>query len=379
MTIPLKYNVRSLLQRKSRAVLTILGMAAVVGVFVAMVALARGMTAAFVAVGSPDNLVVIQKGAFSQSLSSLPASSRNVIPYLPHLAKKGDVVLASPEIFIEPWVSAPGLTEDAFLRVRGIEPVYFDVEDTIRITAGTRALRGNRVLVGRAAWRELGGVAVGDSIGMFGERWTVTGLFEAGGTSLENILLADLADVMRAADRDEYSSYTLKLDSTSAADEAIGLLEEDRRVLVSASREPDYYASSGKPYAAVSQIGLLIAVIVTFGAVFGGMNTMYTAVSGRMREIGTLRSIGFTGSSVLLSFLFESVLLSLSGGVLGAALGCLVSGLRINVRTASIPFTVGPEVILSGILLSVVVGLIGGLLPARAAARLTIVEAMRRA
>ncbi len=379
MSIPVEYNLRSLVQRRTRSTLTILGMAAVVAVFVAMVSLSRGMSARFAAVGSPDNLVLLQKGAFNQSFSSIPVSSRDVVPYLPHLARKGDVPLASPELVIEPWVSAPGLARDAFLRVRGIEPVYFDVESSLRVTDGVRDLRGNGVLVGRAVLRELGGSGVGDVIGMLGERWTIRGVFEASGTSLETMLLADLGDLMRAANRDAYSDYTLKLDDPSAADEVIGLLEAERRVLVLASREPEYYASSAKPYAAISQIGLLIAIIVTFGAVFGGMNTMYTAVAGRIREIGTLRSLGFSGRSVLLSFLLESVALSLSGGVLGAALGTLVSGLRVTVGPNRLPFRVGPEAILGGILLSVVVGIVGGWLPARAAAKLRIVDAMRKA
>lgn len=379
MSIPLKYNVRSLLQRKSRAILTILGMAAVVAVFVAMLALSRGMTARFAAVGSPDNVVVLQRGAFSDALSSIPASSRDVVPYLPQLARKADVALASPEVVVEPWASAPGLEEDAFIRVRGVEPVYFDVEDTVRITAGTADLRGNGVLVGRAAREELGGVAVGESIGMFGEAWVVKGLFEALGTGLENVVLADLSDVMRAADRTEYSAWTLKLADPAAADEAIRLLEDDRRVLLSAARQRDHWAAAGKPYAGVSQIGLLIALVVTLGAVFGGMNTMYTAVAGRLREIGTLRSIGFSGNAVLLSFLVESVLLSATGGVLGALLGRLVAGLRVNVGPASIPFAVGADVMLGGVALSVAIGLLGGYLPARAAARATILQAMRRA
>lgn len=378
MRIPFKYNLRSLLQRRSRTILTMLGMAAVVAVFVAMVALTKGMKARFAAVGSADNVVVVQKGAFSQSLSSIPASSRNVIPYVPHVAKKGDAFLASPELFIEPWVTVPGRSDDVFMRVRGIEPIYFDVEDQVRVTAGTRELEGNGVLVGRAALYELGNVATGDTIAMLGEQWVVKGVFEARGTSLEAMVLADLSDVMRAANRDEYSAYTLKLDSASAADDVIARLEDSRRVLVSASREPDYYAAYGKSFAAVSRIGLLIAIIVTLGAVFGGMNTMYTAISARTREIGTLRSLGFTGRSILLSFLLESMLLGLSGGVLGATLGCVVGGLRINVGPNSLPFNLGADVVLSGVLLSLVVGLIGGLLPARAAARLTIVEAMRR-
>jgi len=377
--IPLKYNVRSLLQRRTRAILTILGMAAVAAVFVAMVALTQGMKARFQSVGSPDNLVVLQKGAFSQSLSAIPESSRNVIPYAAHIATRGDTVLASPELIVEPWVSVPGRSDEVFLRVRGIEPVYFEVEDAVRITSGAAELEGNGVLVGRAALAQLDGVGIGDTLVMFDESWVINGVFEAGGTSLETMLLADLSDVMRAANRDEYSAYTLKLDSAAAADEVIAQLEADRRVLVSAAREPDYYAASGKPFSVISQIGLLIAIIVTLGAVFGGMNTMYTAISGRTREIGTLRSIGFSGRSILLSFLFESVVLSLAGGVLGAVAGSLVGGLRIEVGPNSLPFDVGPAAVVGGLLLSLTVGLVGGLLPAWSAARLTVVDAMRRA
>ncbi len=377
MAIPLKYNVRSLLQRKSRTALTILGIAAVVSVFVAMVALGKGMGASFAAAGSPDNLVVLQKGAFSQSLSSLPKHSRDVVRYAPHIKKKDGQVLASPELSIEPWVTAPGKNEDVFMVVRGVEPVFFDVDDTIRVLRGSTELRGNRVLVGRAAQHKLGGVGVGQRISMFGEEWTVDGAFEAGGTALEFVVLADLTDLMRAAKRDEYSSFTLKLDSPAHADEVIRTLEDDRRALLTASREQDYYAGSGSVFVIIAHMGLLISLIVTLGAVFGGMNTMYTAVSGRMREIGTLRALGFGRTSILLSFLAESVLLSVTGGIVGVALGCLVNGWRISVMTASVRFSVGAEVVLLGLVLSVIVGVVGGLFPARAASRLEIVEAMR--
>ncbi|MEW6366218.1 MAG: ABC transporter permease [Acidobacteriota bacterium] len=378
MNIPLKYNIRSVLQRRSRTALTVLGIAAVVSVFTAMVALGRGMSASFAASGSPDNLVVLQKGAFSQSLSSLPRSSRDVVLYAPHLKKVHDRTLVSPELAIEPWVTAPGKRDEIFMVVRGIEPVYFEVEDTIKILRGTAELRGNRVLVGRAAQHKLGGVGIGQSVGMFGERWTVTGLFETGGSSLEFGVLADREDLMRASRRDELSCYTLKLDNPGNAGAVIVSLEGDRRVLLTAMPEQEYYQGSGRVFAIVAQLGLMIAWIVTLGAVFGGMNTMYTAVAGRMREIGTLRAIGFSRNSILLSFLAESVLLSLTGGVLGVALGFLADGLRLNVMTASVRFTVGPGVMLSGLALSLVVGLLGGLLPARGAARLAIVEAMRR-
>lgn len=378
MTIPLKYNIRSLFQRKSRTALTVLGIAAVVAVFVAMVALGRGMAASFATTGSTDNLVVLQKGAFSQSLSSLPRNSRDVVRYAPHVKKTGEEILVSPELSIEPWVTVPGKRGEIFMVVRGVEPVHFKVDDTITILRGTPELWGNRVLLGRAARNKLGGVGVGESIGMFGEQWTVTGLFEAGGSSLEFVVLADLDDLMRASKRDELSCFTLKLDSPGSADTVIKALEGDRRVLLTAMREQDYYADSGKVFAIVAQLGLMIALIVTLGAVFGGMNTMYTAVAGRMREIGTLRALGFGRRSILLSFLAESALLSLAGGVIGVALGCLVNGLRLSVMTASVRFTVSPGVMLSGLVLSLVVGLLGGALPARGAARLEIVEAMRQ-
>jgi ABC-type antimicrobial peptide transport system permease subunit len=377
MTVPLKYNFRSLLQRKTRSALTVLGIAAVVAVFVAMVAFGRGMAASFARTGSPDNLVVLQKGAFSQSLSSLPKNSRDVVDYLPHVRKKGDRILASPELLIEPWVKTPGITEATFMVARGVTPVFFDVADTLKVPQGAADLSGNRVLLGRGAQQKLGGVRVGDTITMFGEQFGVRGIFETGGTNLEFEVLADLTDLMRAANRKEYSSFTLKLDNEANADRAISLVENDRRVLLTGAREQDYYANSGKVYAVLAQIGLLISLIVAVGAIFGGMNTMYTAVSGRKREIGTLRALGFSKNSILVSFLAESLLLSLAGGAAGVVLGCLVNGLRVSVMSANIRFTVGAEVILGGLLLSVVVGLVGGLLPAHGASRTPVVEAMR--
>lgn len=378
MIVPLKYNVRSLLQRKSRTSLTILGIAASVSVFVGMVAFGRGMSASFAKTGSPDNVVVLQKGAFSHSLSSLPTSTADVVRYVAHVKTKGDMILASPELAIEPWVDASGRDEPVFMAARGVSPVFFDVADTVLVTEGTSDVANNHVLLGRGAQQKLGGIGVGSSIGMFGEQWRVMGIFEAGGTNLEFEILAGLSDLMRAAKRDEYSCFTLKLDSASNADEVIGLLENDRRVLVDASREQDYYASSGKSVAVVGQVGLLVSLIVTLGAVFGGMNTMYAAVAGRMREIGTLRAIGFSRNGILVSFLVESVLVSLAGGLIGAVLGSFVNGLRISVGVANIRFTVGVGVMLAGVLLSVAVGIVGGLLPARAASRMQITEAMRR-
>ncbi len=378
MTIPLKYNIRSLLQRRSRTILTVLGIAATISVFVAMVAFGRGMAASFARTGSPDNLVVLQKGAFSQSLSSLPKNSRDVVPYMPHVRKKNDRILVSPELVIEPWVTTAARREAVFMGARGVDPVFFDVADTLTVTEGAADLRGNRVLLGRGAQQKLGGVGVGGDITMFGESWRVAGLFESGGTNLEFEILADLTDLMRAANRDEYSCFTVKLDDARHAERIIALLESDRRVLVTAAREQDYYASAGKVYAVVAQIGLLISVVVTLGAVFGGMNTMYAAVAGRMREIGTLRAVGFDRKSILASFLIESLMLSVTGGAIGVALGYLSNGLRISVGIANIRFAVGMGVMLTGLLLSIVVGLVGGLLPARAASRLTIVDAMRR-
>lgn len=378
MTIPLKYNIRSLLQRRSRTVLTVLGIGSVISIFVAMVAFAAGMAASFKNTGSPDNIVVLQKSAFSQSLSSLPKSSKEVIPHLPYIKRKGDQVLVSPELSVEPWVGVAGGKQDVFMVARGVEPIFFDVVDTIRVVQGSSAMRGNKVLLGRAAQHKLGGIGPGSSIVMYAEKWTVSGIFEAGGSSLEFTILADLSDLMRAGNRDELTCYTLKAESASSVDRLIKLLEADRRILVTARSEPDYYAGSGMMFAVVARLGLIIALIVAIGAVFGGMNTMYTAVAGRMREIATLRALGFGKRSVLFSIILESTLLALAGGLVGIAAGSLVDGARISVLTANIRFTVSTPVVLSALLLSLVVGFLGGILPARHAARLEIVEGMRQ-
>lgn len=378
MTIPLKYNVRSLLQRRTRTLLTVLGIGAVIAVFVAMVSFAHGLSAGFARTGAAEHVVVIQKSAFSQSLSSLPRSSTDVIRYFDHVRQEGGAPLASPELHVEPWVTVPGHPGEIFMAARGVQPVFFRVMEGLTITQGSATLRGNRVLLGPAARAKLGGIGLGDTLTFFGERWTVGGLFEAGGSSLEFAVLADLDDLMRAAQRDELSSFTLEATSPAEVAPLVRALEADRRILVTAMAEPDYYRSSGKTFAIIGQLGLLVSIIVSLGAIFGGMNTMYTAVAGRTREVGTLRALGFSGSSILVSFLAEAALLGAAGGVLGVALGWLVNGARVNVMTASIRFTVTPAVEAAGLLLSIAVGILGGLPPALRAARLGVAQAIKQ-
>lgn len=379
MAIPLSYNIRSLRERKSRTILTVLGIAAVIGIFVAMVSFSQSLASTFARAGLPDNVVVLQRSAFDQSLSALPKSSSDVIRYVDHIRHKGDTPLVSPEVSIEPWVTVPGKPGEIFMNARGVTPEFFDVMEQVKVTQGTRELAGNRVLLGPAARHKLGGAGIGDTMVFFGERWTVAGLFEAEGSSLELAMLVDIDDLMRAAHRNELSSFTLKAGSASEVEPLVKLLDADRRVLVTAMPEKDYYVSSGKTFAIVAQLGILVSLIVSLGAIFGGMNTMYTAVAGRTREIGTLRALGFSGASILISFLVEAVLIAGAGGVLGVALGWLVNGTRVNVMTASIRCTVTPSVAVTGITLSVMIGLLGGLPPALRAARLRVVEAIRHA
>jgi len=377
VALPLKYNVRSLLERKSRTLLTVLGIGAVIAVFVAMVSFAHGLTAGFARTGVADNVVVLQKSAFSQSLSSLPRGSNDVIRYFDGVRHEQDVPLASPELHVEPWVTLPGRPGEIFMAARGVQPLFFRIMDRLKVTQGSPELRGNKVLLGPAAHAKLGRIGPGDTLVFFGERWTVGGLFEAGGSSLEFAVLADLDDLMRAAQRDELSSFTLKANSAADVAPLVRALEADRRILVTAMAEDEYYRSSGKTYAIIGQLGLLVSIVVSLGAIFGGMNTMYTAVAGRTREIGTLRAIGFSGTSILASFLAEAVLLGAAGGVLGVALGWVVDGARVNVMSASIRFTVTPGVAAAGLLLSITVGILGGLPPALRAARLRVVHAIK--
>ena len=147
---------------------------------------------------------------------------------------------------IEPWVEVAGKREPVFMIARGVRPIFFDVADTLKPTGGSSELRGNRVLLGRGAQQKLGGLRVGDSIGMFGESWKTVGTFEAGGTNLEFEILADVDDLMRAAKREEYSAFTVKVDDPANADGLIRRLEGDRRVLLGAARERDFYAASGR-------------------------------------------------------------------------------------------------------------------------------------
>lgn len=379
MAIPISYNLRSLVQRKSRTILTIAGLASVIAIFVVMLSFSQSVTSTFARTGDAENVVVLQKSAFSLSLSSLPSSTRNVIPYFDHIRHKGESPLASPELSVEPWVTLPGKSDEIFMVARGVEPVFFDVVSQLTLTEGSRELRGNRLLLGPAARHKLGNVGIGDSVIFFGERWTVAGLFEAEGSNLEFTMLADLSDLMRAAQRDELSSYTLKAASADEAATLVQLLEADRRVLVTALPERDYYVSSGKMFETIPTLGLLVAYIALLGAIFGGMNTMYTAVAGRTREIGAVRALGFSGASVLASFLTEAAAIGAVAGVLGVSVGCLVHGARFNVMTTSIHLAVTPGGAAKGFALAIVAGILGGLLPALRASRLRIVDAIKQA
>lgn len=377
MIVPIKYNLRNLFQRKLRTILTILGIAGSIAIFIAVMAFSEGMVKSFKKTGSEDNIVVIQKGAFSQSLSSIPKSSRNVIQYLPHIKKLNGIELVSPEVSIEPWVSVPskGLN-DIFMMVRGVKPIFFDVVNKIRIS-DSKELRNNHAIIGRLAQHKLGSVQVGDQIKIFDEMWTINGVFEAEGSSFESLIIVDIDDLLRASNREEYSSYTVKVDSLNNIDSLIKLIEDDRRFLLSAIPEIEYYTESGMLFNIVRTVGIAIGIIISIGSIFGGMNTMYTSIANRIREIGTLRAIGFSRVSILISFIIESLIIALIGGMLGILVGYFVNGTKMNLLMSNFELRVTYKVMLTGLFLSFVIGFFGGLLPARQASKLKIIDAIK--
>lgn len=378
MIISLKYNVRSLFERRTRTVLTVLSIAAVIATFVCMTALTSGLRRGFNKAGYEDTVVVLQRSASSQDFSTIPRDALEVLKYYPQVKKKNGVELVSPEVFMASWAKPVGKQHEIFMMVRGVREVAFDVYEKIKITEGQRPGPGRNVMIGRLARAKLKGGNVGDVIEMEGTQWTISGIFEAGGSVVESEIWADQNDLMTASNRTEYSCFTIKANSKEDVETLSRSISSDLRIDVTALPSVQYYTGNGELFGKLSSLGIIVALIISIGAVFGGMNTMYTAVANRYSEIGTLRVLGFSRRSIFASLLAESLAISLIGGVIGSALGLFSGFFVLHLPMSSSKFSVTPEILAMGLALAAVIGIFGGMLPAWRGAKLKIIDALRK-
>lgn len=380
-------NLRTLPQRLGSSAVAVVGIAGVVTIFVTVLSIGEGFRATMTGAGSPDTAVVLRSGANSEMVSVLSRDDVRIVADAPGVLRSEAGPLASAEAFV--IVDLPKRTTGTAANVplRGVEPAAFEVRPEVRIVEGRRFAPGRmEIIAGRSASLAFAGLEVGNVLELGDNRWTIVGIFEADGTVSESELWCDVRVLQPAYRRGStYQSVYARLTSAAAFRQLKDALTTDPRLNVSIERESDYYAEQSQVLSAiVGVLGSVIALIMGAAAVFGALNTMYTAVSSRAREIATLRALGFRNGPVVLSVLAESMLLGLVGGVVGGAVAYLgFNGFQtatINWQSFSqvaFAFTVTPRLLAQGIVYALAIGLLGGLLPAYRAARLPVATALR--
>jgi putative ABC transport system permease protein len=387
MAIPVVYNVRSAKERWMSSVVAVIGIAGTVGVFIAMLALARGFQATLVSSGLPENAIVQRGGSTSEMSSFITIDEVRIVEDAPQVARDGSTALVSPEVVVIAAIPMRATGTDANVQVRGVTPRVLQVRDNVKIVEG-RFIRPGvaEAVIGKGARDAYAGLDVGATVALGAGTWEIVGLFDSNGSAFDSEVWADASVLNGNYDRppNMYQSATARLASLDDFDAFKATLEGDPRTTVDAQREQDYYASQSLIVTTlITVLGSLVAIVMALGAVFGALNTMYSAVSERSREIAVLRAIGFGGGAIVLSFVVESLLIALVGGVVGCLAVLPVNGLTtgtINWQTFShlaFAFRITPGLLMAGMVFALFMGLLGGLPPAMRAARANVAHTLR--
>ncbi len=379
-------NLQSLPARWGPALVAVVGIAGVVMVLTATLAIAQGFKAALELTGAEDVAVIVRGGSSSELSSNVLAAEADVIVDAPGILHDGAGPVASPELYV--LVDLPMRISGTAANVpfRGIGERGRAVRDHFRIVAGRMFTPGlYEVVIGRGALAQFRGLRLGELARFGAQSWRIVGVFEDAGSVTESELWADVHVLQGAYRRLGVQSVRARLTAPSALPRLIAALNADPRVNVAVSSERTFYAEQSKTLVTlVTVLGTAISIMMGIGAVFGALNTMYSAVAARTREIATLRAVGFGATPVVLSVLVEAVLLGLGGGVLGGLAAWVVfDGIQastLNFQTFSqltFAFRVTPGVLLTGIFYAVLLGFVGGLLPGLRAARLPITAGLR--
>ncbi len=387
MKIPIVYNLRSLRERPVSTLMTAAGMALVVAVFVAMMALSNGFQAAMVRTGAADNVIVLRKGANAEMYSGIGRNTVSIISGMPFVAHDAaNQPMVSPEVFVVIGLArvTGGL---ANVVVRGVSQRALDVRKGIEIVAG-RSFRsgGSEIIVGKTIVGRFPNTDIGETLRFGGRDWTVVGHFAADGSSFESEIWGENEQFMPVFRGEVFQSVTFRLADPGTFDGVKQTLEEDRRLYVDAFREREFYENQSALLGQILNfIAVFIAGVMAVGAVFGAINTMYAAVSSRGPEIAVLLTLGFKPGNVLSSFLLEAVVIALLGGLVGCLLTLPINGIVTSTTNwnsfseVAFAFRVTPRLLLNGLIFAVVMGLLGGFFPARRAAKQLVAQALREA
>jgi len=388
MAIPFTYIVRNLAARRLTTALTAGGMALVVYVFATVLMLAAGLEQTLVATGQDDNVVVIRRSSQSEVQSGIDRQQAAIVETLPDIATGPDgnrLVSREPVVLIS--LPKRDSAKPSNVVIRGVTPAGVALRPQARIVEGRMFRPGtSEIVTGRAIARGFTGAAVGETIRFASRDWTVVGNFDAGRTGFDSEIWGDAEQMLQAFRRLGFSSLIFKLDDPDRFDAVKQELESDPRLTLEAKRETRFYADQSEALSKfISYLGGTISAIFSIGAIIGAMITMYASVASRTGEIGTLRALGFSRSSILTAFLVEALLLGLVGGIVGLAAASFMQVLSIstmNFQTfAELAFTfrLTPGIVVASLGFALAMGFIGGFLPAARAARMKIVDALRAA
>ncbi|MGA9862536.1 MAG: FtsX-like permease family protein [Terriglobales bacterium] len=387
MAIPIIYNFRSVKARWTSSIVAVLGIAGTVGVFVAMLSLARGFRATLVASGSDDNAIVLRAGATSEMMSGIKLEDIKILQDAPGVARSSDAPLVTSEVVVVAPFPLRATGTDANAQIRGVSANVLTDRKNVKIVQGRMFQPGlAELIVGKNASSSYSGLTLGNMVNFGGGHWQVVGIFDAGGSAFDSEVWCDarvLDDVYKRPSN-IFQSATVHLSSPGAFEQFKDAVTSDRRLNFDVTREIDYYAKqSTRMTQLITILGGLVAFVMAIGAVFGALNTMYSAVAERGREIATMRALGFGGGAVVFSFMVEALLISFVGGAIGCIAVLPLNGLTtgtMNWQTFSqlaFAFRITPALLLAGIVFALLMGLLGGLPPAMRAAWRPVAVALR--
>ena len=386
-SVPISYNFRSIRARWTSTIVAVLGIAGTVGVFVAMLSLANGFKATLVASGSPGNALILRAGSPTEMMGGVTLDSVRVVQDAPGVARDSSGPLVTQEVVgVMPFPLISTGT-DANVQVRGVSSNVLRVRTFAKITEGRMFQPGlSEIVVGRNASRTYAGLTLGNTVQFGGGRWQVVGIFDTGGSAFDSEIWCDaklLNEILKRPDN-IFQSVTVHLVSPQTFQQFKDAVTSDPRMNVDVTREIDYYAKQSTTMTRlITVLGGLVAAIMAIGAVFGALNTMYSAIAERGREIATMRAVGFSSSNVILSFLFEALSISLVGGILGCLAVLPLNGFTTNTMNfqtfanVAFAFKITFDLLLLGIVFALVMGVLGGMLPAIRAATRPVAVALR--
>ena len=386
--LPLSYIARNLWVRRVTTLLTALGMGLVVYVFATVLMMSQGIRETLVATGSPDNVMVLRKGAGAEINSGLSREQVGILQSLPQIATDAQGhALASPEIVVLNTLPKRGSGKPSNVTIRGTSPAGLALRPQVRLTAGRMFRPGtSEIIAGRAVAHGFAHAGLGETLRFAGREWRVVGLFDGARSGFDSEIWGDGEQMTQAFRRVDYSVLVFKLRDAALFDAVRQRIEDDPRLTLEAKVETVFYAEQSEMITLfINLLGLALSIIFSIGAVVGAMITMFASVAARIGEIGTLRALGFRRSSVLQAFMGESLLLALVGGVLGLMGAALMQTVQISTMNfqsfaeLAFRFTLTPQIALMSLVFALAMGLLGGFIPAWRAARLTIVDCLRQA